>query len=100
MPRMVPGTLLTPLPQKLEPVALQDKSGPDSGRSQPVTDSLTQAQVGDSVLNIAHEPRAQAPGLAMRAGTDRAQCWSWGLPSAAPSLRRADVFLLRPGRGT
>ena len=49
-----------PSPQKPEPVALQDKSGPDSGCSQPVTISLIQARTGDSALNIAHEPRPQA----------------------------------------
>lgn len=41
-----------PPPQKPEPVALQDKSGPDSGPS-------SRAQAGDSALNIAHECRPQ-----------------------------------------
>ena len=36
----------------------------------------------------------------MRAGTDRAQCWSRDLPSEGPSLRRADVLLSEPGRGS
>jgi hypothetical protein len=86
-----------PPSQKPEPVALQDKS---TGLTQaPVTSHCqpTQAQAGDSALNIAHEPRSQAwPCRGNRPCT----MLSWSLPNGAPSLRRANVFFPEPGRGT
>lgn len=68
-----------PLPQKPEPLALQDKSGPDSGPSQPVTVSLTQAQAGDSALNIAHEA-----GPSHESWNRPCTMLVLGLPSEAP----------------
>lgn len=56
------GWFPSPSSLKPEPLAVQDKSGPDSGsaacHSQP-----TQEQAGDSALNIAHEPRSPASAM-------------------------------------
>lgn len=50
----------------------------------------TQAQAGDSALNIAHEPRPQ-PQPCRQNGP--CAMLSQGLPRGAPTLRRASMFL-------
>lgn len=59
MPRMVPGTLLTPPlpphPRNQSPLLSRINQGLTQAPASQ-SQSATQAQVGDSALNIAHEP--------------------------------------------